>query len=303
MLDNDGTPLSRRYKCSVEGLPVHPEHIVRGFPVGEDEYVIVRDEELRSLQPRKSRDIDLRQFVDRRDVPPIFFERAYFLTPAGDSTKAYRLLTEVMQQSGHAGIATFVMRDKEYLVVILAEAGVLRAETLRFSDEIRSPKDVGLPEPSQASSALVAKFRKAIREHGSETLDESELEDRGDQQLRELVEQKLKRGEDVIDAREEVEEEEQDADEAPAVDLIEMIRRSLRQNGDGDGHGKPSAAASEKNGNGGRDRRAPASASANNGLASESKQELYERAQRLEIPGRSRMSKDQLVRAIERTKR
>ncbi len=166
---------------------LHPEHIVRGFPVGEDEYVIVHEDELQSVQPRKTRDIDLRQFVDRGDVPPIFFERAYFLTPAGDSTRAYRLLTEVMQQTDRAGIATFVMRDKEYLVAILADAYVLRAETLRFSDEIRSPQNVGLPERKPGSPQLVADFRKAIRELHRADLDESDLEDKGDQQLRELV--------------------------------------------------------------------------------------------------------------------
>lgn len=236
MLDQDGTPLSRRYECPVHKQPVHPEHIVRGFPVGGDEYVIVRDDELRSLQPRKSRDIDLRQFVDREEIPPLFFERSYFLTPAGDSTKTYRLLAEVMQASGHVGIATFVMRDKEYLVALLAEAGVLRAETIRFSDEIRSPEDVGLPEPSETSSSLVGKFRKAIRRYHGDRLDESDLEDKGDQQLRELVKRKLRDGEEVLDTRDEVDEKDQDADEAPTADFIDVIRRRLRQEDNAEGN-------------------------------------------------------------------
>ena len=77
----------------------------------------------------------------------MLFERSYFLTPAGKSTKAYRLLAEIMERSGRAGIATFVMRDKEYLVAILAENGILRAVTMRFPDEVRDPADMGLPKP------------------------------------------------------------------------------------------------------------------------------------------------------------
>lgn len=302
MLDRGGTPLSRRYKCPAHNHPVHPEHIVRGYPVGDDEYIIVRDEELRSLQPRKSRDIDLRQFVDRSEVPPILFERAYYLTPAGDSTKAYRLLAEVMQQTGHAGIATFVMRDKEYLVVILAEAGVLRAETLRFSDEIRSPHNIGLPEPSKVSSSLVSKFRKAIRNQQSESLNESDLEDEADQQLRELVKRKLQRGEDVVDTREEtdMEEEEQDADEAPTVDLIETIRRSLRQRDGAADNGKTTKRKDAKKTPFSKGRAASRSAAESDGLASKTKEELYQQAQALQIPGRSGMSKEQLLRAIDR---
>ena len=82
---------------------------------------------------------------------------------AGDSTKAYRLLAATMEESGRAGIATFVMRGKEYLVAITAENGILRAETLRFADEVRSPADVGLPEVQKPKPAAVQKFTKAIK--------------------------------------------------------------------------------------------------------------------------------------------
>src|SRR5690606_22010540 len=99
-----------------------------------DHFVVVTDEELEALAPEKSRDIDLRRFVDVGAIAPEMCERAYFLTPAGGSTKAYRLLAAAMERTGRAGIATFVMRGKEYLVAILAENGILRTETLRFAD-------------------------------------------------------------------------------------------------------------------------------------------------------------------------
>jgi DNA end-binding protein Ku len=138
LLDKDGTPLRRRFFCPKDERDVHPEHVLRGYELENGEYVVVTDEELESLEPRKTRDIDLTRFVNKDDVPATLFERGYYLTPAGDSTKAYRLLAEVMEETGRVGIATFVMRGKEYLVAILAEDGIMRAETLRFQNEVRT---------------------------------------------------------------------------------------------------------------------------------------------------------------------
>src|SRR5207248_7073669 len=123
---------------------------------------VVTDEELERLAPEKSRDIDLRRFVEAEAIPPMYFERSYFLVPAGGSAKAYRLLAATMEETHRAGIATFVMRGKEYLVAILSENGILRAETLRFSDEIRSPEDVGLPEAPKNAIDKARDFERDI---------------------------------------------------------------------------------------------------------------------------------------------
>ena len=119
--------------------------MIRGYEVEKEKYVVITDEELEKLAPKKGRDIDLRRFVKQESIPPVYFDRSYFLTPGQGSEKAYRLLAETMEKEDLAGIATFVMRGKEYLVAIFPENGILRAETMRFSDELRSPKDIGLP--------------------------------------------------------------------------------------------------------------------------------------------------------------
>ena len=94
MLAPDGTPVEQHYYCPRDEQHVPQEHLDRGYPLEDDRYVIVQDEELEALAPEKSRDIDLREFVDITEVPPAMFERPYFLTPAGDSTKAYCLLPD-----------------------------------------------------------------------------------------------------------------------------------------------------------------------------------------------------------------
>jgi DNA end-binding protein Ku len=134
MLSPDGVPLSRRYYSQESGRDLDDDQMIRGYEIEKGKYILVTDDELEKLAPRKSRDIDLRRFVDEQAIPPIYFERGYYLTPGAGTEKAYRLLAKIMEDSGRVGIGTFVMRGKEYLVAIAAENGILRAQTLRFAD-------------------------------------------------------------------------------------------------------------------------------------------------------------------------
>jgi DNA end-binding protein Ku len=227
LLDEDGTPLERRYYCPRHERDVHREHILRGYAVEGDEYVIVRDDELEAIEPKKTREIDLRRFVDLAQISPMFFDRAYFLTPSGDSNKAYRLLADVMEKSGRAGIATFVMRDREYLIAILAENGILRAETLRFHDELRSPDTIGLVEHEEADHSEARRLERLIEHHTAKQLHTDWLQDQYAQRVRKLVQKKRKNPRNVV--RVERETDHWDADEAPEFDLLEKIRRSLRR--------------------------------------------------------------------------
>ncbi len=221
MLAPNGTPLRREYFDPRTHRKVTNDSLVRGYEMSDGEYVTVTDEELESVEPEKSRDIDLRLFVPREQVNPLYFDRAYYLTPAGESTKAYKLLAETMEQTDRAGIATFVMRDKEYLIAILAEEGIMRAETLRFADEVRSPEDVGLPEPVKVKPAERKRMEAAIRKLSGKKFDASELVDRTAERLLDLIEQKRKSGEDVVEA--------EAAEETPddVIDLMEVLKRSL----------------------------------------------------------------------------
>ncbi len=273
MLAPDGTPLSRRYYDPETDREVPRDRIVRGYEIEKDRFVVVTDEELESLAPEKTRDIDLRVFVDRAAIDPVHFERPYFLTPGGNSTKAYRLLAATMERTNRAGIATFVMRTKEYLVAILAENGILRAETLRFHDEIRPVEEIGLPAGPERDAKRVKALEKAIEERTRKTLDESELEDQYAERLMTVVERKRKKGEDVVRAPAEVVDEE--AAGTQVIDLMEVLKRSLR----------------------GREAGEPGRAD----LDQLTRAELYERAQELDVPGRSGMKKGELIRALRRS--
>ncbi len=295
MLAADGTPLARRYYDPDSDREVTREQIVRGYEIEKDEFVVVTDDELEALEPEKSRDIDLRRFVDRAALDPGFFERAYFLTPGGQSTKAYRLLAAVMERTDRAGIATFVMRTKEYLVAILAEGGILRAETLRFHDEIRQVDAIELPERPDVPAKRVREVRGAIEKLSRTSLDTGELHDDYADRLEALVQRKLEKGDDVVVAPVGTYEPDEEEGGAEVIDLMEVLKRSLRG-------AEPSAGGSRTGAT-----RAGRSAGGRGGgsaaLSHLTKAELYERAQRLDIRGRSSMGKDELIRAIRAVRR
>src|SRR5262249_38048516 len=159
------------------GGELEASQMTRGFETDKGTYITVTDEELERLAPEKSRDIDLRLFVPRDQISPMLFDRPYFLKPADASAKAYRLLAETMERRDHVGVATFVMRGKEYLVAIYAEDGILRAETLRFADEIRTPQEIGLPKKTKISAAAVRKLENAIAKAERKTIDPKEMRD------------------------------------------------------------------------------------------------------------------------------
>ena len=219
MVDRYGTVLHRRYFCPRDHKPIAAEEIVRGYEVEEGRYILVSDEELEALEPEKSREIDLRSFVGVAELDPVSFQHAYFLVPAGTVNKAYRLLAEIMERNGRAGIATFVMREREHLVAIIAEGGILRAETLRFADEIRAPEAIGLPPLEKAPAEKIRQLQQEMQKLSSHEFDQKLLGDRHTHGLLELVQRKLKAGEDVVAKPAEAE-----AEGAEIIDLMEIIK-------------------------------------------------------------------------------
>jgi DNA end-binding protein Ku len=226
MLDADGTPLARRYYCPADDTEVDAEHLVRGYELEDGRLVVVTDEELEALAPKKSREIDLRLFVDRDSIHPLYFERSYFLAPGEQSGKAYRLLGAVMERSRRAGIATFVMRDREYLVAIFAEGGLLRAETLRFSGEVRSSEDVGLPKPGKPAALRVKQLGAAVAALEADRWVTADLTDPHMEALRKVVEEKYRRGKDVVSSVGEAPRE-----GAEIIDPMEVLKKSLAASG------------------------------------------------------------------------
>lgn len=275
MVDAEGNRLRRRYFNEEKNQMLEAEDLVRGYPIEDNKFVLIEDEDLEALAPEKTREIDLQRFVPLEEINPVFFERGYFLAPDSDTTKAYRLLAKALEETKRAGIATFVMRDREYLIAILSEGGILRAETLRFHDEIRSPDQVGLPEElPEPGKQQLQKTRKAIDSLSRKTFDPDKLVETQVRRLRELINHKLDSHDDVI--TEDVPDEDQEPDNV--VDLMQVLKERLEGQ------------------RGGRQRHSGRKSGAlDNDL---SRDQLYEKARQEGITGRSKMTKQELIEAL-----
>ncbi len=224
MLGPDGMPLARKYYAEKTEKDLDADEVIRGYEIKPGKYVPISDEELDRLAPEKTRDIDIKLFVPAESIPPVHFDRGYFLVPAANSEKAYKLLAETLGKEGKAGIATFVMRGKEYLVAIFSEHGILRAETMRFVDELRSPEEIGLPKKAKVSTATVKKLEKLISSRSKKQLSTKKLKDDQTERLLKLVKKKSSKKKNIV----EVESGEVEAREpGKVIDLMAVLKKSL----------------------------------------------------------------------------
>src|SRR5437763_6730770 len=194
--ETDGSPIEVHRYCSKEDVEVPYEEITHGYNCEDGEQVIVTDLELEAIEPRKTRTIDIEQFVDLDDVDPIYFDHPYWLVPAGDdegAARAYALLLGVMEQTDQAALGRFVMRAKEHLAIVRARDGALTLTTMRFHDEVRDTKGVSSPggkstKPEKKELDAAVSLIEAL---GADW-DPEEHEDRYRKRLQKVVNKKRK---------------------------------------------------------------------------------------------------------------
>ena len=134
--DQDKVPLKQKMICPADGKEVHPEHTVKGYEIEKDRFVIIRQSELEAAAPKRTKAIEIQDFVELSEIDPVYFDRPYFVVPKPDGAKPYKLLLEAMQKTKKVGIAKVVMWNKEYLAAIRPLDGALVMETMHFNDEV-----------------------------------------------------------------------------------------------------------------------------------------------------------------------
>jgi len=194
--EKDGAPIEVQRWCSKEDVEVSFDEIEHSFEFDDGSQVIITDEELQAIEPRRTRTIDIEQFVDLDDVDPVYFDHPYYLLPAGSddgSARAYRLLVEVMARTGLAAVGRFVMRAKEYLAVVRAQDRALMLSTMLFADEVRPTKDIeAATQEAHKPSAQQLKAAVAVIEELSGDWEPGEWKDRYRRRLQDVVSRKRK---------------------------------------------------------------------------------------------------------------
>jgi DNA end-binding protein Ku len=219
--DQDKSRLQRRLVSSVSGREVHSEHIVKGFELAKDQYVVVQKDELKHCAPEKNSAIDITDFVDLAEIDPIYFETPYYLAPQPAAVKSYRLLVEAMNKTKKIAVAKFVMHEKEHLCAIRPIENALCLETMHFAAEVVPVKEIdAIPEDKQKVSDRELKAAQQLIESLSSKFDPSKYRDEYKDCVMKLVNQKAK-GEE-IHVQPVIEKK-----SAKSTDLIAALEQSL----------------------------------------------------------------------------
>jgi DNA end-binding protein Ku len=264
--EKDNSAIGYQKICKKEGKPVPDDEIVKAFEYTKGEYVFMEDEDFAAAKVEGYKAIDIVDFVPYEEIDPIYFAHTYYVGPDRGAEKTYSLLVKAMESSELAGIAKFVMRDRQHLGALRIRDGVITLEQLYFADEIR-PVDEIKASRARVSQEELKMAERLIDSFTGEWKPEK-YKDTYRDELCAII--KAKRKGKEIHAAPDVEEE------AP-TDLLTALRQSIERS------------------SGGRRR-----ASRNGDLGDLSKQELDKRAKQAGIEGRSKMTKAQLVRALER---
>lgn len=217
----DHSPLSRKMMCPKEDKIVDSTDIVRGFEIAPDQYVTVTDKELESVSPERSRTIEITEFVDIDDIDDIYYDRPYYLIPAKGGEKAYHLLVTVLAQTGKAGLAKFVLGEREYFVALKATPPALSLITLHYTDEL-IPDEESQHKREKEHELLTGRITEMIGRELSSFSPERYANERRNK-MSGLLERKMKKGK-IVSAPITTEEE-----EASSVDLVNVLQESMRK--------------------------------------------------------------------------
>jgi DNA end-binding protein Ku len=217
--DEDGARIQQKRVCSKDGEEVPLEHIVKGYEVARDRYVLITPEELEALDPKATRTIDILDFVDLDEIDPVYFESTYYLVPEKGAGKAYRLLLEAMRQANKVGIARVVLRQKQHLVALRPKEDALAMSSLLYADEVVPVDQLeGLPGDVEVTQRELTMAQQLI-DSLSDKWRPEQYKDEYRERVLDLIERKAQ-GQEI--AAPEAEEE-----QAPVVDLMAALEASL----------------------------------------------------------------------------
>ena len=218
-----GSRIRQQTFCPKCNKTVDRAELVRGYEFAKDQYVQVKDDELKALEGEASKIIDIAEFVPLAEVDPIYFEKTYYLGPDKGGEKAYRLLADAMDKAGQVALAKYVMRGKESLVLIRAARGGLMLHTMYFADEVRSFDEVDKGQSAKIREGELDLALQLINGLASETFSPDRYADEYRHRVLGMINQKVE-GQEVTVS-------EAPAPRAQVIDLMEALKESLAKRG------------------------------------------------------------------------
>lgn len=234
-----GKPI--HYEKVVDGVgPVEKDEIRKGFEYEKGDYVLLTDDEIDAVKLETRKTLELVQFVDEDEIPPMYFDTPYFLTPADELAEdAFRVVRDALRKAKKVGLGQLALRGKEYLVSIKPCGKGILLETLHYEDELKKSDSFFSDIPAKSADDDLLDVATALIEKKTEKFDPRAFKDHYQAALRELIQRKLKSKGRRITA--EVEEPSHSPRGDNVVDLMAALKKSLEG-----GKSKPAATPARK---------------------------------------------------------
>ena len=222
--------VKQQYYCPADNRVVERSEIVKGYEFRKDEYVVVEPEEIKKIEPRTAKTMEILEFVKTSEVDPVYFESSYYMIPDEAGRRPYALLTKALEESEYVAIAKLTMHNREYTVFLRPHEGGMMLHTMYYADEVREVEGFGAPDV-ELKDAEVKVAHQLIEALAAEW-DPEKYHDDFQENLKKLIQTKLEGGKVVeIDKPKKM---------APVVDLMAALKQSLAEM---EGKKKPAAKA------------------------------------------------------------
>jgi len=218
--------------CPADNRVIERSEVVKGYEYRKDEYVVVEPEEIKKIEPKTAKTMEILEFVKAGDVDPVYFESSYYMLPEEAGRRPYALLTKALEESEYVAIAKLTMHNREYTVFLRPHEGGLMLHTMYYAEEVRAVEGFGAPDVELKEAEV--KVAHQLIEALATDWDPEKFHDGFQENLKKLIQTKLEGGK--------IAEVEKPKKLAPVVDLMSALKQSLAQM---EGKKKPAAAARE----------------------------------------------------------
>jgi DNA end-binding protein Ku len=229
---DDNTRVKQQLICPAENKVVERSEIVKGYEYRKGEYVIIEPEEIKKIEPKTAKAMEILEFVKSDEVDPVFFESSYYLVPEEAGRRPYALLTKALEQTQYVAIAKLTMHNREYTVILRPHKSGMMLHTMYYADEVREVEDFGTGNIDLKDAEV--KVAHQLIEALADKFDPKKYHDTFQENLKKLIQARLEGGE--------VAPIEKPRKLAPVVDLMAALKQSLAEM---EGKKKPAARAVE----------------------------------------------------------
>lgn len=229
----DSSPIGYQKVNKRTGKPVPGDRIVRGVEQANGRYVVVNDTDLRRASPERTQRIDILAFVEATAIPPLYFDRPYYLEPARGGERGYALFREALRRSGKLGVASVVVKTRQHLAAVLVYDRVLVLDVLRYAAELRDPSKLRVPGTTLKALRISDRELKMAERLVAEMTEDWDPEKYHDEYRDELLAFIKKRGRaGQLTSAPETEEKPATRKRADVIDIAELLKRSLAKTGE-----------------------------------------------------------------------